>query len=1382
MFIFLLQTFIIPKLFGQAGVNIDNSVLPSAPGLSGSGGLGSVNMPTGTLNLSIPLCGASGYFGQVPVTLNYAATGIPVNQFAGNVGMGWSLSTGGFITRIVQDKPDDLANGYAGYDVSGSEFGWHCGNKGRAVEQILNPSAPLQVDSYDSIRNVLRGITGVDAEGESDLDGKWDTQPDIYYFNVMGLSGRFVLDAYGFPVLTPYQNLKITFQRNTSNTVGCDQNAFQSWVITDGSGMNYVFKAKEKLTNRTDIPAIGDSPAQTHEQTYTTTWYLSEIIAPNGKVEIYFDYNTTIQPSYSYSQITKNRYILLRGSASANIPTQVINITSTQTIPYTVSISAIRFPQGRIDFEYNHTRTDFTGGKAISKITVKNLQNDVLKEISFGYSNVTSSFMRGLRLDKLQVDQDNPYLFSYYSGNLPPQGSFEIDYWGFYNNNGSLTGIPPWSNPYDNTYYNGANRNPSLETTRRGTIQKIVYPTGGWVEYEYELNDYLDQNGQNQKWGGLRIRRIISGDNLNPDQNFEQIYTYNRAEDGQALQSSGTINNLLFPVQYVRGFHGSGTSPENFPTYAIFSSHPANYNLLTNGSNLIYKYVTLQEPGRGQVIHKFSHFEDALYKDILPEKYELRVHHTNDPYNAIVSLQPGVSPTTYSLADSHITIGNPVLSNDQPPYLPNTTRMWRRGLPLAVKVKSESGRTLSLTEHTYEFNPPTPYPRRSSTELDHSVARGLVIEGGGLAYIQGSTSDRSHRMVYGVYKELSEWFYMKQVTQKTYDDKDQNNQTFATQTTEYTYNPKNLQVKEVKNTNWEGRKLLTRYKYPVDFVSTNDLSYPFPYNNSTMGVISSPFTPTGGTADIYIEMLRRGMNSTVIEEQSIEEKPGNSFFLLSGSHTKYAIINQTQSFNKFYPKLEDNFSGGFNIFPLAVIKSTTGFIVPQDVLVIETDRPIPMTASEYTETTLSTNGSLNLDTRWWVSQELSTVYDHRVRIKEQRSRQNPITTTIYDETNNLTMAQVVNATSNQVGYESFESSPQASLWTYTPSPGLISPEPPLAHTGTKSFRGILVRNNLPAGTYKVSLWVRMANSNSISVNGASRNINSNQFTYQAWNVTLNATGNITINAPGVLIDEVRIHPVDASMVTYTHIPLVGVNSASDANSLSTHYTYDDQNRLNLVWDQDKNLISENTYHYSQRLNVKMDFDPCANNYPGETKSFSAQVVRDGIGTDPTFVWDFGDGTDKIIGQFPYHTYQNAGTYQVTLKVYKPGYPNQETSENITIFSPISATLQPFARNGGFANWSYEQIGCDNIPYVQTCDQLKIRVQPSGGKTPYQSIKWYTKHVPNTNWVYQSSVDGQTEIDFFCSILASYYVKCEITDACGRVFTTPDQFINFSSCN
>jgi YD repeat-containing protein len=76
-----------------------------------------------------------------------------------------------------------------------------------------------------------------------------------------------------------------------------------------------------------------------------------------------------------------------------------------------------------------------------------------------------------------------------------------------------------------------------------------------------------------------------------------------------------------------------------------------------------------------------------------------------------------------------------------------------------------------------------------------------------------------------------------------------------------------------------------------------------------------------------------------------------------------------------------------------------------------------------------------------------------------------------------------------------------------------------------------------------------------------------------------SSGSVSTSKTSGQIDELRLYPEDAQMITYTHDPLIGVTSVTDPNNQSMHYKYDDFGRMIEVRDSDGILIQEVEYNY-----------------------------------------------------------------------------------------------------------------------------------------------------------------------------------------------------------
>lgn len=168
---------------------------------------------------------------------------------------------------------------------------------------------------------------------------------------------------------------------------------------------------------------------------------------------------------------------------------------------------------------------------------------------------------------------------------------------------------------------------------------------------------------------------------------------------------------------------------------------------------------------------------------------------------------------------------------------------------------------------------------------------------------------------------------------------------------------------------------------------------------------------------------------------------------------------------------------------------------------------------------------------------------------------------IWGYNNSLVIAQVTNARANQIYHTSFEEGSASEETGTDPTTGS-------ARTGKKVKVGntfIIPADKRPiAGSYVLSYWEQ--------VSGVW------QYREQTISYTPAATSLFTTTN---VIDEVRIYPANARMMTYTYDPLVGKTSETNANNLTTYYDYDEFNRLKLVRDNEGNIVKNYYYHYKQ---------------------------------------------------------------------------------------------------------------------------------------------------------------------------------------------------------
>jgi RHS repeat-associated protein len=218
-----------------------------------------------------------------------------------------------------------------------------------------------------------------------------------------------------------------------------------------------------------------------------------------------------------------------------------------------------------------------------------------------------------------------------------------------------------------------------------------------------------------------------------------------------------------------------------------------------------------------------------------------------------------------------------------------------------------------------------------------------------------------------------------------------------------------------------------------------------------------------------------------------------------------------------------------------------------------------------------------------------TSYNDHSKITETHKTYDIPSSYLWDNEFQLLRAKCQNAHANQIAFTSFEhyDSSQEN-WTYFSScrssgnAKVGSRKLQFASTCTS-----ISRSNLPSGNYIVGFWAKsnLDTGSKLDITGSSGLIESinitDSWSYYEIKVTNTSTVSISPSGSGIqYIDELRLHPVDGRMETFTYrkgdlllIALGGTNG-----NIST-YEYDGLKRLSLTRDFEGNIISTNEYHY-----------------------------------------------------------------------------------------------------------------------------------------------------------------------------------------------------------
>ena len=433
-----------------------------------------IDPASGSMAIGIPLFGISEGSVSHSVSISYHTGGVRPSEIASNIGLGWNLNAGGVISRTVRGIPDDKND--KGY--------WYTGD---------NLTFPFDDDQ------------AADA-----IAGNIDSEMDIFFYNVNGLSGKFVIDKDHLIHMIPQTDIKITHAISTD--IG-----FFNFILTTPDGTAYHFGDINTGTDfRQEIKVNGG-------ESYTETWFLRKIQSYDFKHVIDFHYVDNKYKYRSNPECTVTMWDDGSIQEDENCPTDPIDIEVDGKI-----ISSITSSTGTITFS-NMPRFDLETYQSSSGLRINSIEFDDsyrchkydLTHDYFYQDDDTGNgaIITALKLEQIQkkscdnTESEPPYKFDYIgqtffddvAGHVQPfpfRLTRAIDHWGYYNgktgNIAMSNNIPSSSITVDDTPFSYAGPNGNVdrsvdpESTKIGALEKITYPTGGHTILDYENHEYKD--------------------------------------------------------------------------------------------------------------------------------------------------------------------------------------------------------------------------------------------------------------------------------------------------------------------------------------------------------------------------------------------------------------------------------------------------------------------------------------------------------------------------------------------------------------------------------------------------------------------------------------------------------------------------------------------------------------------------------------------------------------------------------------------------------------------------------------------------------------------------------------------------------------------------
>lgn len=647
LLILLLFTFTNIKAQGSFGEELVPIKSPQSHSFEKYGNV-PVNMYTGSIDLKIPITSFDAGGMNVPVILSYDSSGFIPHKKSDPAGINWTLLAGGRITRQLNKVPDEYIA------LSPEKGGWGYKNdcSGFLAGVKANPSNNVnayKVTGGTGFYNFTQWVFGP-------ASNSYETHPDVFNFNALGISGKFMVGNDG-NVLVESEDpgIKVDLsQMALYNYAECIPPA-STIIITDGKGNRYFFGGD--LSKYEISYSRVRSTSKEDNMPVINSFSLTKIILSTGSI-IEFNYVTDSFPDLfceNASTIGTKQYpngLLISMESSYQ---QDLSSGSLRTCPANQSgflcgqsystlssadtyysflkksiLSSIKFGDYEIRINYKDigyaVKYESNSAPSIynndNEWVIDNVETytglDLLKKTTFIYSNLGGSNPRPFLTALKELDTNQQYSFEYYNTtSLPPYYTTGIDHWGYWNFKDNNISIAPFDSSYSISTgdYNLINtpRDPDPLAYNTALLSKITYPAKGYTSYEYEPHYYGKRVERNS--ASLFLPALTNNGGLAGGARIKKVINYS---------ASGILSSQK-EYQYVSGLNGNISSGilMNWPRYQYFFTQNTNgivstklqvtsSNIQTtslDSYNVGYSKVFEIEPGKGYTEYNFSTYE-----------------------------------------------------------------------------------------------------------------------------------------------------------------------------------------------------------------------------------------------------------------------------------------------------------------------------------------------------------------------------------------------------------------------------------------------------------------------------------------------------------------------------------------------------------------------------------------------------------------------------------------------------------------------------------------------------------------------------------------------------------------------------------------------------
>lgn len=1093
-----------------------------------------VNNYTGIPDISIPLFSSSTLSKEInlDLILKYHS-GVGANDRASDVGLGWSLFAGGTVSRTVRGLPDEILVLDGSSQSSVGKVGiYHTSIQNHNNYYYLHSdnysqfvyNEPFEANQY--IWDVVERA-------------KFDTEHDLWQFNFMGHSGRFYikknLQTNELEVL-PLDDYRLKINYNHSIV---NNNSFipTSFEIYDDKGIKYIFDSIEETVNKTAITnrnLENESSSVSAERIYRSAFHLSKVYDANNNliIDITYTTNSDFKEETLNSSITVNDYIYgspynLEYLKTKNCFNEFKPLKSTVNNYALVTVKKIQqinvIGNSKIQFQYNQGRLDtniLNANKSLylQKITLKSWNNQLVKDYGFeyDYSFVIDNRMILKKVTELdyQLNKNNQFDLFYVQNDTQGQSAGK-DYWGYFN-------LVPSCKSEDVAFSN----EPTATFSDTDLLQKIKYPTGGSVIFDYEANTYsfVGDTELNTFEDNIENYQLNSSTSLSFSNSIQQVLPVSTLDrkvkfyPSIVLEQNPNLNTRSFTLlKKINGIWTSefslvcnNSNPNCCIDYVLLKN--AEYAIKRNSFDLNYNgtdYMTIdyfsKKPvelkylyGGGNRIKQIGYFNEDVSQNYFGSSNQNSTLVKLKKFNYSLPSNPLKSSGSLVFAKPLFKYTNSIKVNTtcpEPPFYDNTsasplvinflTMTSFNNLSVIKTQGADVGYKNVLVEQTgigtteYEYTSPIDYPEDTSQATtppffpsqNYDYKRGLILK----ETIKGDNSLKINEI-------------------------------------NYSYEFDNYQVKygfrRFKNALCFGGSFFNNYSTYVSYYESSQ--GPISCQNCGLNAFSSSNLcgyPVNYTS--YVDLFEAYGWAKLVS------KTTKNYFYPNGSTTPTIVLN-TENFtynplNKLIA--EHTFTNSKNETLVNKYFYHTGNSIYSQNRIGEIER-----IETYTNGNIVSKAEIQYANNW--ASNVSYLPKIIYSAKGANASEAKVEYINYDEFGHPREVKQANGISVAYLYGYNKTVPIAKIENAT-------------YAQVQQYEANL--QTLSNGTDEQALLVALAN--------------------------------------------LRTALPNAMVTTYTHKPLIGISTVTDPKGDKQTYHYDSFNRLQFVKDKDGNILSENEYHY-----------------------------------------------------------------------------------------------------------------------------------------------------------------------------------------------------------